>query len=764
MDIIAAKKAARQFVSDWTDRGDEKQDTQNYWNQLLRTVYGVEVPEQYIQYEKPVAKGFIDGYIADTKVLIEQKGLKIDLDVKEPRQGRMVTPYEQARDYVSQLAQQEKPDFIITCNFQTIRIYDCSVQPKYNRKTDTWYAPFEEIQLQELPEEYRRLGFLANVKDRNIKKEIEISIQAGELVGLIYDKLLSQYKDPDSEETQKSLNQLCVRLVFCLYAEDACVFSETSTTIFHDYLQEYRNDARTALIKLFRILDTETADRDPYENEDLLAFPYVNGGLFSSEEDIIIPRLTPEIIDLILEKASEGFDWSGISPTIFGAVFESTLNPETRRSGGMHYTSIENIHKVIDPLFLDDLKMEFEEIHNAGSEIKIRNAAKRFQNKLAGLRFLDPACGSGNFLTETYLSLRKLENETLKLILGDQIVLRMDEIDPIKVKIDQFYGIEINDFAVSVAKTAMWIAEAQTMEQTKEILHQDMDFLPLKNNVNIHEGNALRMDWNDVVPASELNYIMGNPPFVGYSFQSRKQKEEILTLYTDSNGKPYKTAGKIDYVTGWYWKSCEMMHNSNIHAALVSTNSITQGEQVSSVWKPLYERFGIHINFAYRTFRWDSEASMKAHVHCVVIGFSILEKEDKKLFSENKMEYAENINPYLVNADTIFIEKRSKPICQVPTLLNGGKPTEGGFLILTEDEKDELLDHEPQSEPFVRPYYDGERFHSAQTSLLFMDGRSRSGSVKELSECFKTNRTGSGIPTSEFKACYTEEGRNSNAV
>lgn len=339
-DIITSRKAAAQFVSDWLNRGDEKQDTQNYWNQLLRTVYGVEVPEQYIQYEKPVAKGFIDAYIPDTKVLIEQKGMNVNLDGKESRQGKMVTPYEQAHNYVSQLALQDKPTYIITCNFQTIRIYDCRIQPKYDRKTDTWYAPYEEIQLKDLPEEFRRLGFLANVKDRNIKKEIEVSVQAGNLVGIIYDKLLSQYQNPESEEVQKSLNQLCVRLVFCLYAEDAGIFNENNTSSFYDYMKAHRNDARTALIRLFRMLDTKPEDRDPYEDEDLLAFPYVNGGLFAND-NIIIPRLTPEIIDLILEKASEEFDWSTISPTIFGAVFESTLNPETRRSGGMHYTSVE---------------------------------------------------------------------------------------------------------------------------------------------------------------------------------------------------------------------------------------------------------------------------------------------------------------------------------------------------------------------------------------------------------------------------------------
>ena len=707
MDIIAAKKAAQQFVKDWTGRGDEKQDTQNYWNQLLRTVYGVEVPEQYIQYEKPVAKGFIDGYIADTKVLIEQKGKDLDLDAKEPRQGKMVTPYEQARDYVSQLALQEKPAFIITCNFQSIRIYDCRIQPQYNRKTDTWHAPYEEIQLEELPNEYRRLGFLANVRDRNIKKEMEVSIQAGELVGLIYDKLLSQYQDPESEETQKSLNQLCVRLVFCFYAEDAEIFSEKSTTVFHDYLTAHRTDARTALLKLFKILDTKIEDRDPYEDEDLLAFPYVNGGLFSNE-NIIIPRLTPEIVDLILDKASENFDWSGISPTIFGAVFESTLNPETRRAGGMHYTSIENIHKVIDPLFLDDLKLEFEKIKNDPVDRGKVRKFQAFQDKLASLKFLDPAAGSGNFLTESYLSLRRLENQVIGEIYGPQMMLVSPDAgkNPIKVSINQFYGIEINDFAVTVARTALWIAESQMMKETELMMFTHLDFLPLKQFDQVWEGNALRKDWNEVVPASELNYIMGNPPFVGARWMDKSQKSDVEDVF----GKGWKGLGDLDYVCCWYKKSVDYMQNTAIRAALVSTNSISQGGAVTNLWKPLFE-VGTHIDFAYRTFIWDSEASMKAHVHCVIVGFSIApNNKTKVIYTGNSATEAHNINGYLLDADNVFIEKRMTPVSNVPAIALGGQAIDDGNFILSNEEKEELLSKEPDAAIFIRPYMMGRDF------------------------------------------------------
>lgn len=445
-------------------------------------------------------------------------------------------------------------------------------------------------------------------------------------------------------------------------------------------------------------------------DEDLAAFPYVNGGLFA-EESVVIPRLDESIVDLILHKASEDFDWSEISPTIFGAVFESTLNPETRRAGGMHYTSIENIHKVIDPLFLDGLKREFSEIAAIG-EIKARNRKFRaFQAKLAGLKFLDPACGSGNFLTETYLSLRRLENDILRQLTDQVMFGGVQKEDLIQVSIGQFYGIEINDFAVTVARTALWIAESQMMKETEDVVHMSLDFLPLRSYANITEGNALRLDWESVVPKHQLSYIMGNPPFVGYSLQSKEQKKDILSIYVNEKGKPYKTAGKIDYVAGWYFKASQLIQGTNIRIAFVSTNSITQGEQVAGVWKPLYDRFGIHIDFAYRTFRWDSEANLKAHVHCVIVGFSVAPNNaEKRIYSEEHFQMAENINAYLMDAPTIFIESRSKSLCEVPEMLYGNKPTDGGFLFLTNDEYQDVQKREPEILKYIRRVYGASEF------------------------------------------------------
>lgn len=692
------KAAAKKFAEYWKDKGYEKGESQPFWLSLLRDVYGVDEPEKFISFEDKVAldhTSFIDGFIPSTHVLIEQKGLGKDLK-KGIRQsdGSVLSPFQQAKRYASELPYSQRPRWIVTCNFSEFLVYDME---KPNGEP-------EQIFLKDLPKEYYRLQILADTGDENIKKETEVSLQAGELVGKLYNAILKQYKDPTNPESLKSLNMLCVRLVFCLYAEDAGIFGKHG--MFHDYLKQFEvKNVRKALIELFRILDTKECDRDPYDESLLTEFPYVNGGLFKNE-NIEIPNFNEEITELLLNNASEDFDWSMISPTIFGAVFESTLNPETRRSGGMHYTSIENIHKVIDPLFLDGLKAELEEIKSSRQQNVRRNKLTEFQNKLASLKFLDPACGSGNFLTETYISLRRLENEVIAELYGEGLIVFDGMTDIlIQVSIGQFYGIEINDFAVTVAKTALWIAESQMMHETEEIVNMDLDFLPLKSYANIVEGNALRVDWEAVVPKSELDYIMGNPPFVGYSLQTKEQKEDILSIYVDEKGKPYKTAGKIDYVSGWYFKAAQLMTDTNIRTAFVSTNSITQGEQVAGVWKPLYDRFGIHIDFAHRTFRWDSEASIKAHVHCVIVGFSVAENTNKrKLYSYERFQLVDNINAYLVEADNVFVESCSKPICDVPKMSSGGKPVEGGYLIFTASEKEEFLKSEPKAEKYFRPF------------------------------------------------------------
>lgn len=691
------KAAAKKFAESWKGKGYEKGQSQLFWIELLTKVYGVEDIADFISFEDQVHldhTSFIDGYIPSTKVMIEQKSLGKDLNkpIKQS-DGSLCTPFQQAKRYVTDLPLSKHPRWIVTCNFAEFYVYDME-RPN---------GEPEKIKLADLPKEYYRLSFLTKTDSEHIKKEMEVSLQAGELVGKLYNAILKQYHDPENPDSLRSLNMLCVRLVFCLYAEDAGIFGRHE--MFHDYLSRFDvKDVRKALIELFRMLDTKECDRDSYDDTPVAEFPYVNGGLFA-DENIEIPHFNEEIVDLLLKNASEDFDWSKISPTIFGAVFESTLNPETRRSGGMHYTSIENIHKVIDPLFLDDLKSELEEIKAYDKPKIIEDRVGKFQNKLAGLKFLDPACGSGNFLTETYISLRRLENEAIKLTI-DKGQLMFDTGDVIRVSIGQFYGIEINDFAVTVAKTALWIAESQMMHETEEIISKSLDFLPLKSYANIVEANALRIDWETVVPKSELNYIMGNPPFVGYSLQSPEQKNSLLSVYVDEKGKPYRTAGKIDFVAAWYYKAAQLMYGTNIKTALVSTNSITQGEQVAGVWKPLYERFGVHIDFAYRTFQWDSEASIKAHVHCVIVGFSCAESKRKRmLYSSERFQLVNNINPYLIEANNIFIESRSKPICDVPEMVYGNKPTDGGFLFLTPEEREKFIKSNPISQKYIKQIY-----------------------------------------------------------
>ena len=689
------KKAAKAFAEYWKDRGDEKSDSQSFWLAFVREVLGVAEPEKFILFEERVKldhTSFIDGHIPSTHVLIEQK--KKGLNLRSPiRQsdGSLLNPFQQAQRYSAALPYSQRPRWIITCNFEEFLIYDM----------ENPTGEPESILLCDLPKECYRFGFLVEEKNELIHREETISMQAGELVGKLYDAILKQYIHPDDKASLHSLNILCVRLVFCLYAEDAGIFGEHNK--FHDYVRSFApKDVRRALIDLFRVLDTKAEDRDPYMDAMLASFPYVNGGLFA-DANVEIPNFTEEIVDLLLHKASEDFDWSQISPTIFGAVFESTLNPDTRRSGGMHYTSIENIHKVIDPLFLDELREEFAEIKAVKVPKLRKEKAESFRYKLAGLTFFDPACGSGNFLTETYISLRRLENEALKLKYDDMNIV-MDFGDVIQVSIGQFYGIEINDFAVTVAKTALWIAESQMMRETETILNANLDFLPLKSYANIVEGNALRMDWEDVVPKERLNYIMGNPPFVGYTYQSAEQKADLKQL--DS-----ALGNNIDYVAGWYIKASLMMMNTSIRTALVSTNSITQGEQVAGIWKPLFEKYGVHIDFAHKSFIWDSEANLKAHVHCVIVGFSTTPNaRERQLYTSDRMTFADNINAYLLDAPNVFIEKRSRPLSDVPSMCKGSQPTDGGNLILSFDEKEELLKKEPNVAQYVRKFVGAEEF------------------------------------------------------
>ena len=685
--------AAAEFAERWKGRGYERGESQPFWIDLLSNVYGIETPSDgFITFEDHRmvdASNFIDGRIPSTKVLIEQKSLGKDLRKGILQSdGSLLNPFQQARRYVVSLPVSEHPRWIVTCNFSEFLVYDME-QPN---------GEPEQILLENLGKEYYRLHFLVDAKSEHLSKEMEVSIQAGEIVGRIYEALLKQYDD-NSPEALRWLNILCVRLVFCLYAEDAGVFSRDQ---FHDFLVIYEaKDLRRALRDLFEVLNTPLEKRSKYLQEELAAFPYTNGGLF--EEEIEIPQFTEELKQTLLQNASLDFDWSEISPTIFGAVFESTLNPETRRSGGMHYTSIENIHKVIDPLFLNDLRNELDEILEEKVEKQRNQKLDAYQDKLASLTFLDPACGSGNFLTETYLSLRRLENEAIRERYHGQMMMG-EFLNPVKVSIQQFYGIEINDFAVTVATTALWISEAQMLSETERIMHQMIDFLPLKSYVNIVEGNALRIDWECVVPKDKIDYIVGNPPFVGLSLRSKSQQEDMDYVF-----KSNERAGRLDYVTAWYKKAANMIQGTNAEVSFVSTNSITQGEQVPILWEELFEQ-GIIINFAHRSFAWSSESSQRAQVHCVIIGFAFHGRNEKIIFENGKKRLAKNINGYLIDADNTFIQLRGKPNQNVPKLVQGNKPWDGGNLIMTKEEREELVKKHPQTAEFIHPFIGSSEF------------------------------------------------------
>ena len=702
------QRAAKKFSQDWQGKGYEKGESQKFWLDLLCNVYGMQDFANFVYFENQIKEqftdktitNFIDVYIPSTKVMIEQKSQ--DKDLRSPikqSDGSLLNPFQQARKYIAGLPLSQHPRWVVTCNFKSFLVYDME-----NPNGEP-----EEILLENLEKEYYRLSFLTDAGNIHLKKELEISKKAGDIIGEIYDAILKQYKDADnpSPATLKSLNMLCVRIVFCLYAEDAEIFGHKS--MFGDYLkQQEAKNLRRALLDLFQVLDQKEDERDEYLEESLAAFPYVNGGLFT-EEDKTIPQLTEEIKELLVLHASSEFDWSEISPTIFGAIFESTLNPETRRSGGMHYTSIENIHKVIDPLFMDELWKEFNELKQIKATNTRISKIKEFHKRLGTLKFLDPACGSGNFLTETYLSLRRLGNECIKaeLNIGEgELSLAYNDDDLIQVSIQQFYGIEINDFAAVVAKTALWIAESQMLKETAKILNKALNFLPLKSYANIVEGNALRIDWETVVPKSELNYILGNPPFVGTNYLSDSQRADMDFIWNETK------RGKLDFVSCWYVKATQLIRGTQTKCAFVSTNSIVQGEQATSLWKTIFD-YNMDIDFAHRTFRWDSESNIKAHVHCVIVGFSdkTSSKKQKLLFDESgRGRFVKNINHYLLDAPTIFIEEVSKPLCKVPQIMRGSQATDNGLYLFTEEEKTEFVKKDPDTEKYFKQFMMGREF------------------------------------------------------
>lgn len=702
MTTMEQKKNLKPFVKKWAGIGNEKQHTQQFWLQLLRAIGYKDVDS--VLFEHRVSNGgFVDVWLREVDVMIEMKSLGIDLDKPEPRQDEMKTPLKQVLDYAEDMPRGEQPRYLMTCNFGTFRVYDRDTYGRSELKNHAF-----EFSLEELGQHPEYLNFITDPKNTRLEKEKTVSIRAGERIGQLYDLLREGYIDPDSEESMHALNVLCVRLVFCLYCEDADLFEKDS---FLHFLQGTApEDVRVKLKTLFKALDTERPDRDPYDT-NIKIFPYVNGGLF--KEDVEIPNFSKEALDFLLDEVSAPIDWSQISPTIFGGIFESTLNPETRRSGGMHYTSPENIHKVIDPLFLDDLWEEFRGIkdHEDLTPRQKDNRYKKFHQKLCGLTFFDPACGSGNFLTETYLCLRKLEDTVLGEIRKKGLAGQMELTDSVaeesgeRISLKQFHGIEINDFAVSVAETALYISRLKANADTMMLLDVDSGDLPLRESAHIVLGNALRTDWNEVVPAEVCDYIMGNPPFIGYSNHSKEQEADRASIF----GK-VKT---VDYVACWYWKAADFIGEEPIRTAFVSTNSICQGQQVEPIWKPLFEK-GFHIDFAWTSFKWSNESSIQAGVTVIIVGFSKWYSAPAKLYKNDKPIISTNINGYLASSPNVFIKKRSKSLCDIPEMVAGGKPSDGGNLLLTTKDKNDLILLEPNAKKWIKPFSMGAEFIKSQ--------------------------------------------------
>lgn len=666
------------FQKRWRDcAGDERQDSQTFEKDFME-VFGVDWREGLHEHQinlRDGSIGYID-YLLPGKILMEIKS----------KGHSLARAYTQAMSYVQNLPPQDQPDLVMVSDFDRIEVF--------NLRKEHPYKPFRVSQLRH----HLRIFSLLTGREADVeaRTEIEVNTDASYKMARIYEAI------KEFGFSEHELKIFLVRLLFCLFADDAGIFEKD---IFTKYVEESRpdgSDLSMRLMMLFSILDTPPEKRMKNLSTELNHFRYINGDIF---KDPLPPVSFDAATRKLLIECARDFDWTQISPSIFGAMFQGVLNPEERRALGAHYTSEQNILKVIRPLFLDDLEKEFEQSRNTTAELRA------FQQKLATLKFLDPACGCGNFLIVAYKELRRLEFEVLKL-LHDNLQLQIVGVrDLIKVRPDQFYGIEIEEFPCQIARVSMVLMKHLLDEEASEYFGQNLIDFPIQANASIVNANALRIDWNDVVPASDLDYIMGNPPFVGYSNQSTEQKNEILSTYIEENGKPYKTAGAIDYVAAWYFKACTYMEQYPIEVAYVSTNSICQGEQVAEVWSPLFDRFKITINFAWLTFKWSNEAKGKAAVHCVIVGFGLKSREEKIIFSSQGLpQSVRQINPYLVEAPNVLIKSRTQPIFPVSPMIYGSKPADGGALFLSPEEKFELVRQFPEANGLVFPFLGAREF------------------------------------------------------
>lgn len=660
------KTRAISFMNEWKDESRERAEKDSFWNDFFN-VFGI-TRRRIATFEKSVKRlGGKQGYIDlfwKGQILVEHKSKGKDLE----------EAYEQAKSYFPGLKEEELPKYILISDFENFHLYDL--------ETDGVH----KFTINEFLDNIHLFGFIAGYEKREYKDEDPVNIEAAELMGKLHDRL------EEVGYVGHDLEVYLVRLLFCLFAEDTNIFEKG---LFYEYIdnntKEDGTDLAPHLDMLFHVLNTPTNKRLKTLDEALQQFPYVNGQLFAE-------RLQPAAFDskmreMLLEAC--GLDWGKISPAIFGSMFQAVMNPKERRNLGAHYTSEKNILKLIKPLFLDGLHQEFEKHKNNKNELA------KLQKKLATLQFLDPACGCGNFLIITYRELRRLELEILKKLYGGQQVFDIGQI--VAVDIDQFYGIEYDEFAVRVAEVAMWLIDHQMNMEASKAFGAYFARLPLQKSSSITHGNALQTDWKSLISPIELSYIIGNPPFYGKYLQTKEQKEDMKLVFTKVKG-----AGVLDYVTGCYLKAAQYIKGTTIKVGFVSTNSITQGEQTGILWNEMLNKYKVKIHFAHRTFNWTNEAKGKAAVHCVIIAFANFDTKEKYIYDYEDIKgeptkiKAKNVNPYLVDAPDITILKRRKPISLVPEISFGSMPNDGGNFLFTDEEKQDFLKIEPKAEPYIR--------------------------------------------------------------
>lgn len=688
ISLSEIRNRALKFQKEWEGEKYERGEAQSFWNDFFQ-IFDVS-RRRVATFEEPIKKlggsqGFIDLFWKG-QLLIEHKSFGKDL-----RKAKT-----QALDYFPNMPERDLPKFILVCDFQNFELYDLDENVEYH------------FTLGELQKNIEIFAFIAGYQKKTYKEEEPTNRAAAELMGKLHDKLL------ENGYEGHELELYLTRLLFCMFAEDTGIFPKNGFREFIDiYTNEDGRNLGSQIGYLFQIFDTPNDKRPKNLDESFAQFPYVNGAVFS--EQIRIATFDRAMREMLLDACS--FDWSLISPAIFGSMFQASMDSAKRGELGAHFTSEKNILKAIKPLFLDELWAEFEKVKKTPKQLYA------FHDKISRLHFLDPACGSGNFLVIAYRELKLLEFEIMKIT---------KSLLPL-IHIDQFYGFEIEELPSRITQMAMLLIDHQMSLRAAQMFGDPHFNIPIKESANIFNVNALRADWKELLNGTQIDYIIGNPPFLGHHMQSQEQKEDMELVFKGLN-----SFGVLDFVSAWYIKAAQLMQGTTAKAALVSTNSITQGEQVGILWQELFTRYGIKIHFAHRTFKWSNEAKRNAAVFCVIIGFAAYDTKNKRLFeyetpiSEPHEILVNNINAYLVNSSDILISNRNKPISNIPTMMYGSKPTDDGNFILSDEEKIEFLVSEPKAEKFIKPYIGAKEFlnNEKRWCIWLVDAK-----PDELKEC-----------------------------